>query len=113
MDARADLYALCAVGYWLLMGTHLFNGKLLATRTARALAASDPPWISMPTPLGARDIGEPQRAADSSPISQQSSVMHMNCADSILRDPHAHRLPRKKMPPPCLTPARSWPRERT
>ncbi|MEI9952843.1 MAG: serine/threonine-protein kinase [Pseudomonadota bacterium] len=37
VDARADLYALGAVGYWLLTGTHLFNGNTIVEVCAHHL----------------------------------------------------------------------------
>ncbi|HEY6555912.1 MAG TPA: serine/threonine-protein kinase [Polyangiaceae bacterium] len=37
IDARADLYALGAVGYWLLTGTHVFGGKSIVEVCAQHL----------------------------------------------------------------------------
>lgn len=37
VDARADLYALGAVGYWLLTGTHVFSGKSIVELCAHQL----------------------------------------------------------------------------
>ena len=44
VDARTDLYALGAVGYWLLTGTHVFSGKsILEVCTHHLHSAPDPP----------------------------------------------------------------------
>jgi len=51
VDARTDLYALGAVGYWLLTGTHVFSGKsILEVCTHHLHSVPDPPS----TRLGAR-----------------------------------------------------------
>jgi eukaryotic-like serine/threonine-protein kinase len=44
VDARTDLYALGAVGYWLLTGTHVFGGNSILEVCAHHLhSAPDPP----------------------------------------------------------------------
>jgi hypothetical protein len=44
VDGRADLYALAAVGYWLLTGTHVFDGKSILEVCAHHLhSAPEPP----------------------------------------------------------------------
>jgi serine/threonine-protein kinase len=44
VDARTDLYALGAVGYWLLTGTHVFSGKSIVEVLAHHLhSVPDPP----------------------------------------------------------------------
>lgn len=44
VDARTDLYALGAVGYWLLTGTHVFGGKSILEVCAHHLhTAPEPP----------------------------------------------------------------------
>ncbi|MEY4544482.1 MAG: hypothetical protein RL685_677 [Pseudomonadota bacterium] len=51
VDGRADLYALGAVGYWLLTGTHLFSGRSIVELCAHHLH-------SLPEPPSAR-LGRP------------------------------------------------------
>jgi eukaryotic-like serine/threonine-protein kinase len=51
VDGRADLYALGAVGYWLLTGTHLFSGRSIVELCAHHLH-------SQPEPPSAR-LGRP------------------------------------------------------
>ena len=44
VDGRADLYALGAVGYWLLTGTHVFDGPSIVAVCAHHLhSAPEPP----------------------------------------------------------------------
>jgi eukaryotic-like serine/threonine-protein kinase len=48
VDARADLYALGAVGYWLLTGTHVFGGKSILEVCAHHLhSAPEPPSVRL------------------------------------------------------------------
>lgn len=48
VDARADLYALGAVGYWLLTGTHVFNGSSVVEVCAHHLHSTpEPPSIRL------------------------------------------------------------------
>jgi hypothetical protein len=54
VDARADLYALGAVGYWLLTGTHVFGGKSILEVCGHHLH-------SMPAPPSTR-LGKPVAA---------------------------------------------------
>jgi serine/threonine-protein kinase len=52
VDARTDLYALGAVGYWLLTGTHVFNGKTTLEVCAHHLqTAPKPPSARLGAPV--------------------------------------------------------------
>jgi eukaryotic-like serine/threonine-protein kinase len=52
IDARADLYALGAVGYWLLTGTHVFGGKTIIEVCAHHLHSTpDRPSTRLQSPL--------------------------------------------------------------
>jgi serine/threonine-protein kinase len=54
IDARADLYALGAVGYWLLTGTHVFGGSSIVEVCAHHLhSIPDPPSLRLQTPVAA------------------------------------------------------------
>jgi serine/threonine-protein kinase len=54
VDARADLYALGAVGYWLLTGTHVFNGMSVVEVCAHHLHSTpEPPSIRLRAPVPA------------------------------------------------------------
>lgn len=54
VDARADLYALGAVGYWLLTGTHVFSGKSIVEVCAHHLhSIPDPPSRRLGAPVEA------------------------------------------------------------
>jgi eukaryotic-like serine/threonine-protein kinase len=52
VDARTDIYALGAVGYWLLTGTHLFRGNTVMEVLAHHLhSAPEPPSIRLNAPV--------------------------------------------------------------
>jgi serine/threonine-protein kinase len=52
VDARTDLYALGAVGYWLLTGTHVFDGKSILEVCAQHLhSAPEPPSTRLGAPV--------------------------------------------------------------
>lgn len=52
VDARSDLYALGAVGYWLLTGTHVFDGKSILDVCAQHLySVPDPPSTRLDAPV--------------------------------------------------------------
>ena len=52
VDARTDLYALGAVGYWLLTGTHVFGGKSILEVCAHHLhSVPDPPSARLGAPV--------------------------------------------------------------
>jgi serine/threonine-protein kinase len=52
VDARADLYALGAVGYWLLTGTHVFGGKSILEVCSHHLhSVPDPPSTRLKAPV--------------------------------------------------------------
>ena len=54
VDARADLYALGAVGYWLLTGTHVFGGNSIVEVCAHHLhSVPDPPSARLAQPVSA------------------------------------------------------------
>ena len=54
VDARTDLYALGAVGYWLLTGTHVFGGNSIFEVCAHHLhTVPDPPSTRLATPVAA------------------------------------------------------------
>jgi serine/threonine-protein kinase len=54
VDARADLYALGAVGYWLLTGTHVFGGNSILEVCAHHLCSvPDPPSTRLGAPVSA------------------------------------------------------------
>jgi serine/threonine-protein kinase len=54
VDARADLYALGTVGYWLLTGTHVFGGKSILEVCAHHLhSVPDPPSARLNAPVAA------------------------------------------------------------
>jgi hypothetical protein len=52
VDARTDLYALGAVGYWLLTGTHVFQGKSILEVCSHHLhSVPDPPSARLGAPV--------------------------------------------------------------
>jgi serine/threonine protein kinase len=52
VDARADLYALGAVGYWLLTGTHVFGGSSILEVCAHHLhSLPEPPSVRLAAPV--------------------------------------------------------------
>jgi hypothetical protein len=52
VDARADLYALGAVGYWLLTGTHVFGGQSILEVCGHHLhSVPDPPSARLGAPV--------------------------------------------------------------
>ncbi|HEY5955211.1 MAG TPA: serine/threonine-protein kinase, partial [Polyangiaceae bacterium] len=52
VDARADLYALGAVGYWLLTGTHVFGGESMFEVCAHHLhSVPEPPSTRLGVPV--------------------------------------------------------------
>jgi eukaryotic-like serine/threonine-protein kinase len=52
VDARTDIYALGAVGYWLLTGTHVFRGNTVMEVLAHHLhSAPEPPSVRMNAPV--------------------------------------------------------------
>jgi hypothetical protein len=54
VDGRADLYALGAVGYWLLTGTHVFGAKSILEVCAHHLhSVPEPPSARLGTPVAA------------------------------------------------------------
>jgi len=54
VDARTDIYALGAVGYWLLTGTHVFGGNSIVEVFARHLhAIPDAPSARLGAPVAA------------------------------------------------------------
>ena len=54
VDARTDLYALGAVGYWLLTGTHVFDGRSILEVCAHHLhSVPDPPSTRLGAPVSA------------------------------------------------------------
>jgi serine/threonine protein kinase len=58
VDGRADLYALGAVGYWLLTGTHVFRGQSIVEVCAHHLhSLPEPPSARLGVPVP-RDVEE-------------------------------------------------------
>jgi len=54
VDARADLYALGAVGYWLLTGTHVFGGHSIIEVCGHHMhSMPDPPSTRLGAPVAA------------------------------------------------------------
>jgi serine/threonine-protein kinase len=54
VDARADLYAVGAVGYWLLTGTHVFGGSSIVEVCAHHLhSVPEPPSARLRAPVSA------------------------------------------------------------
>ncbi|MEI9941015.1 MAG: serine/threonine-protein kinase [Pseudomonadota bacterium] len=54
VDARADLYALGAVGYWLLTGTHVFSGSSIVEVCAHHLHTTpESPSVRLDAPVSA------------------------------------------------------------
>jgi hypothetical protein len=54
VDARSDLYALGAVGYWLLTGTHVFGGNSILEVCAHHLhSPPEPPSVRLGAPVAA------------------------------------------------------------
>jgi len=77
VDARSDLYALGAVGYWLLTGTHVFSGESIIQVFAHHLhSVPDPPSTRLGAPVAA-DLESVLLACLAKPPEDRPATAHL------------------------------------
>ena len=91
VDARSDLYALGAVAYYLITGTHVFEGKNAVDVCAQHLhSAPEPPSVrlgkAVPAPLEALILACLEKDSDSRPASATSLIEELKRCQSELDD---------------------------